>query len=147
MSYFEVEFRIRLFRFVALFDFSNFYLKSSSNSTSRISCRISCRISNSSFRVEFRIRLFRFVALFDFSNFNFRFEVVVEIFDVLLYSTSRISLLYSTSRNRSSNSISRISSSRFKCLEFRIRLDLFDFSNCRRNLCCSIRLLEVAFFI
>ena len=156
-SNFRVVFWIRLFRFVALFDFSNFValfdfsnltLNSSSNSTSRISCRISnsnlsskfvveifvsllySTSRSSSFRFEFRIRLFRFVALFDFSNFD-----------------SKVSLLYSTSRNRSSNSISRISSFRFKCLEFRIRLDLFDFSNCRRKFRCSIQLLEFRFAI
>ena len=65
VSYFEVEFRIRLFRFVALFDFSNFYLKSSSNSTSRISCRISCR----NFRFEFRVQV---PWIFD-SSFEFKF--------------------------------------------------------------------------
>ena len=72
---FRVEFRIRLFRVVALFDFSNFValfdfsnltLNSSSNSTSRISCRI--------------------------SNSNLSSKFVVEIFVSLLYLISRISL-------------------------------------------------------
>lgn len=72
---FRVEFWIRLFRFVALFDFSNFVtlfdfsnltLNSSSNSTSRISCRI--------------------------SNSNLSSKFVVEIFVSLLYLISRISL-------------------------------------------------------
>ena len=75
--------------------------------------------SKFSFRCSIRLLEAR---VFD-SNFEFAFFVS------LLYSTSRISLLYSTSRNRSSNSTSRSSTSRFKCLEFRIRLDLFDFSN------------------
>ena len=76
-----VEISRRNFRFVALFDFSNF------------------------------VALFDFsksIVKFDFSKFDFSiqvpwiwwFEIVVEIFDVLLYSTSR---------NRSSNSTSRIS--------------------------------------
>ena len=114
------------------------------------------RISNSSFSFRCSIRLleshFEFVVEFDFSNFvsNFKFEFVVEICRrnfrfVALFdfsnltlnsssnSTSRISLLYS---------ISRISSFRFDfsiqvpwiwwfeiVVEFRIRLDLFDFSN------------------
>ena len=99
----------------------------------------SCRILKS----NFDNLQFRFVALFDFSNFNFRFEFriqvpwffdsnlsskfLVEIFDVLIYSTSRISLCLSTSRssllNSTSrisllNSISRSSTSRVKSLEF-----------------------------
>ena len=141
---FRVEFRIRISRFVALFDFSNL-----------------------DFCVEFRIRLFRFVALFDFSNFNFRFEFRVQVpwifvsnfefvFFVsllystsrisLLYSTSRISLLYSTSRISLLYSISRISSSRFKCLEFRIRLFASNLSS-KFSMSCSIRLLEFRFVI
>lgn len=109
MSSFEFEFLFRICRRI-----------SNSNFSFRCSIRFlefqfSIRISSSSslnFRVEFRIRLFRFAALFDFSNFD-----------------SKVSLLYSTSRNRSSNSTSRSSTSRVKSLEFRIRLDLFDFSN------------------
>ena len=111
----------------------------------QFSIRVSIRISNSSsliFSCRIRRRNFRCLALFDFSNFNFRFEFVVEIFDVLLYSTSR---------KRSSNSISRISSSRVKSLEFRIRLDLFDFSNFDDyqvlEIVVDIVVLEVAFFI
>ena len=61
-----VEFRIRVSRFVALFDFSNLTLNSSSNSTSRISCRI--------------------------SNSNVSSKFLVEIFVSLLYLISRISL-------------------------------------------------------
>lgn len=129
MSYFEVEFRIRVFRFVTLFDFSNLTLNSSSNSTSRMSCRI--------------------------SNSNASSKFLVEIFVSLLYSTSRISLLYSTSRNRSSNSTSRSSTSRVKSLEFNDSKlsSTFEFvliystsrtsiRICRRN--CRFR---VAFFI
>lgn len=143
---FRVEFRIRISRFVALFDFSNldfcvefeFVVEFDfSNFDSNLSSKFSIRVSSSSslnFRVEF-------VVEFDFSNFvsNFKFEFVVEIsrrnfrclalfdFSNLTLnsssnSTSRISLLYSTSRKRSSNSTSRISivdsTSRFKCLEF-----------------------------
>ena len=84
---FRVEFRIRIFRFVALFDFSNFDF--------RFECRVQVPWI---FRVEFRIRLFRFVALFDFSNFDsnlsskfslpcsirlleFRFESFIALFD------------------------------------------------------------------
>ena len=147
-SSFRVEFWIRILSSILEFDFSNSrsrilksnfefdFFVSLLNSISRIS------IFDSNFEFKFldfscRIcrRNFRCLALFDFSNFNFRFEFriqvpwifesnlsskfLVETFDVLLYSTSRISLLYSTSR--------------FKCLEFQIRLsrrlDLFDFSN------------------
>jgi len=142
--------------------------------------KFSCRVLNSSFSFEFVVEIFvsSFVSYFEvdsrirFLEFSksyfevefrirlFRFEFVVEIFDVLLYSTSRISLLYSTSRisllystsrNRSSNSTSRISTSRVKSLEFRIRLDLFDFSNFDSNSSsklsirkfrCSIRFLK-----
>ena len=129
------------FEFVVEFDFSNF-------------------VSNFKFEfvVEICRRNFRFVALFDFSKLEFsirisNFEFV--FFVSLLYSISRISLLYSTSRNRSSNSTSRSSTSRFKCLEFRIRLDLFDFSNFDSNSSSKFRfeivveivVLEVAFFI
>ena len=130
----------------------------------QFSIRISIRVSNASsliFRVEFRIRLFRFVALFDFSNFNFRFEFVVEIFDVLLYSTSRISIRICRRNFRFvaqfdfSNFVAQFDFSNFDCrfdfssqvpwisnssfrlefvVEFRIRLDLFDFSNFDSNL-------------
>ena len=91
-----LEFRIRVFRFIALFDFSNLTLNSSSNSTSRISCRI----SNSNVSSKFLVEIVAFVVLFDFSN-------------LILNSSSN-----STSRNRSSNSTSRMSTSRVKCLEF-----------------------------
>ena len=79
-SYFEVEFRIRLFRFVALFDFSNF-----------------------NFRFEFRIQVpwifdsnlsskFSMSCSIRFLESRFRVEFVVEIFVSLLYSISRISI-------------------------------------------------------
>lgn len=128
VSYFEVEFWIRFLEF-----------------------------SKSCFEVVFRIRLFRFVALFDFSNFNFRFEfsiqvpwiwwfeIVVEIFVSLLYSTSRISLwIRRRIRLLEFRCSIRLlefrfldSSVEFKSLEFVVefqirlscRLDLFDFSN------------------
>ena len=109
MSYFEVEFRIRVFRFVTLFDFSNLTLNSSSNSTSRMSCRI--------------------------SNSNASSKFLVEIFVSLLYSTSRISLLYSISRISIFDS-NFDSSFECKFLDFSCRicrrnfrcLTLFDFS-------------------
>ena len=99
------------------FKFLEFSCRISNSSFSfEFAVEFSIRVSSSSslnFRVEFRIRLFRFVALFDFSksivkfdfsNFDFRFEfriqvpwvwwfdIVVEIFVVLLYSISRISI-------------------------------------------------------
>ena len=102
----------------------------------------SYRFSNSSFRVEFRIRLFRFVALFDFSNFNFRFEFVVEIFDGLLYSTSRISIRICrrTLIRKFRCSIRLLEIDRqSRLLEFRLSIRLLDSSplnlmirNCRR---------------
>ena len=108
MSCFEFEFSCRILKSILEFDFSNsrsrilksnfkfVFFVSSLYSTSRISIRI-CR------------RNFRCLALFDFSNFDSNLSS---------NSTSRISLLYSTSRSRSSNSISRSSTSRFKSLEF-----------------------------
>jgi len=72
----------------------------------------SCRISNSTFSFRCSIRLLEFRCSIRFlesrfsmrvsssSSLIFRVEFVVEIFDVLIYSTSRSSLLYSTSRIR-----------------------------------------------
>ena len=113
-SCFEVAFRIRLFRFVALFDFSNFVaLFDFSNFDFRFEFRFSIRICRRICRRNFRcLALFdfsnvvepfdfsNFVAQFDFSNFEFsirifdssalNFEFV--FFVVLIYSTSRISI-------------------------------------------------------
>ena len=144
-SYFEVEFRIRLFRFVALFDFSNLdfrfefraqvpwifasnfefeFFVSLLYSISRIWLWIRRRIRLLEFRVEFQIRScrrnFRFVALFDFSNFValFDFSNFVAQFD---FSNFEFSIRIFDS----SALISRIRSCRrnFRCL------DLCDFSN------------------
>lgn len=137
--------------FVSSFEFEFLFrvCRRSSNSSFSFRCsirflefRFSIRVSSSSslnFRVEFRIRVFRFVALFDFSNLilnsssnstsriscrisnsNLSSKFVVEIFVSLRYLISRISLLYSTSR---------ISTSRVKCLEFRIRLFVSNLSS------------------
>ena len=119
---FRVEFWIRLFRFVALFDFSNLTLNSSSNSTSRISCRISNSKLSSKFVVEIfvsslylisrislwvccRIRLLEVrcsIRLLEFRVFDSTSRFKSLEFDdsklssnfefVLIYSTSRISI-------------------------------------------------------
>ena len=140
-SSFSFRYSIRFlesdFEFVVEFDFSNVV------SNFKFECVV--EISRRNFRFVALFDFSNFVALFDFSNFNFRFEfrfefrmqvpwiwwfeIVVEIFDVLLYSTSRNRSSNSTSRKRSSNSISRISSSRLKCLEFRIRLFVSNLSS------------------
>ena len=92
---FRVEFRIRIFRFVALFDFSNF-----------------------DFRVEFRIRIFvsLLYSIFD-SSFEFKFlEFFVSNFEFEFFVSNLssnfefeffVSLLYSTSRISNSNSSSK----------------------------------------
>ena len=125
VSCFEVDSRslevVFWSRTLIIFNFVSLLYSTSRNRSSNSISRISIFESSFEFKcLEFRIRLFRRLALFDFSNFDSNLSSKVS----LLYSTSRMSLLYSTSR---------ISSSRFKYLEFvvefRIRLDLFDFSN------------------
>ena len=117
------------------------------------SCRTCRRISNSSFSFRRSIRFlesnFEVVVEFDFSNFvsNFKFEFVIEIcrrnFRCLArFDFSKFDDLVDFSNFDAlvdfSNSTSRSSTSRFKSLEFRIRLfrrlDLFDFSNVDSNL-------------
>ena len=101
------------FRFVALFDFSNFDF--------RFEFRIRfLEFSKSCFEVEFRIRFFRFVAQFDFSNFNFRFEFRVQVPWIFV---SNLSSKFSTPCS-------------IRLLEFRCAIQLLEFR-------CSIRLLEV----
>ena len=86
------------------------------NFSSKFSFRCSIRLLE--FHCSIRFLEFQFsirisIRVSNASSLIFRVEFAVEIFDVLLYSTSRISLL---------NSISRISivdsTSRFKSLEF-----------------------------
>ena len=107
---FLVEFRIRIF-------VSSFYSIS----------RISRRISNS---------YFRFVVLFDFSNFSSKFSLSCSIrfleshFEfVAEFDFSKLIVKFDFSNSRLFDS-----SFEFKSLEFRIRLDLFDFSNVDSNL-------------
>lgn len=76
-----VEISRRNFRFVALFDFSNFALSVLSNSTSRISLRYSIS------RISIVDSTSRFKSLeFDDSKLSSNFEFV------LIYSTSRTSI-------------------------------------------------------
>ena len=99
-----VEISRRNFRCLALFDFSNLALNSSSNSTSRISLLYSIsRISIFDSSVEFKFLEFSC----RISNSNFSFRCSIRLLEFRVFD----------------------SSSRVKSLEFRIRLDLFDFSN------------------
>ena len=141
---FRVEFWIRLFRFVALFDFSNFValfdfsnltLNSSSNSTSRISCRISNSNLSSKFVVEIFVSLLYSTSRSSSFRFEFRFEFVVE-FDfsnfVALFDFSKSIVKFDFSKFDFSIQVPCISNSSFRLefvVEFRIRLALFDFSN------------------
>ena len=131
---FRVEFRIRFFRFVALFDFSKSIVKFDfSNFNFRFEFRIRIlevvfwsRILNSSFSFRCSIRLLevrcssRFLEfrVLDSSALNFEFVFFV----VLIYSTSRISICESS-------------------FEFVVEISI---QNCRRNLCCSSRILHLS---
>lgn len=128
MSSFEFEFSCRVLKSILEFDFSNsrsrtlksnfefvFFVSllysTSRNRSSNSTSRISLLYSTSRFKfLEFRIRLFRCLALVDFSN-------VVALVDFSNFEF------------------------RVKCLEFRIRLDLFDFSNFDSNLSSKVSLL------
>ena len=114
---FRFEFRVQVpWIFVSNFEFVFFV--SLLNSISRIS------IFDSNFEFDFSNSRSRILK----SNFEFVFFVS------LLYLISRISIRkfrcsIRLLEFRVFDSTSRSSTSRFKCLEFRIRLDLFDFSN------------------
>ena len=141
VSCFEVEFRIRLFRFVALFDFSNFVAL--------------VDFSNFNFRFEFRIQ----VPWFFVSNLSSKFSMscsirlleiddfkfVVESF-VALFDFSKSIVKFDFSNFECSIQVPWISNSSWsiRLLEFRFEsfVALFDFSNFDSKLSSKFVLLE-----
>ena len=122
LFYFCLKFscRISFFRFVALFDFSNFV----SNFEFVFSCRI-CRRNS------------RFVALFDFSNFEFRIRILKSYFRfVALFDFSN----FDFSIRASSSSSLNFRVEFLVVFSFRCSIRLLEFR-------CSIRLLEFQFSI
>ena len=135
-SRFEVEFRIRLFRFVALFDFSKSIVKFDfSNFNFRFEFSIQVHwffVSNLSSKFSFRcsIRLLEFrrsIRLLEFRVFdsNFRFKCL-EFDDSKVSPNFEFVLIYSTSRTLMIIKFSKLSFSKSHS-SFEFLIELFNF--------------------